>query len=134
MKFKLVENLIDELDLISDSLIDELKNKFGNDFDSKPLCREVTKYIEDKLDVKGLYYNVIVFSKESGIISNNGHCVIYHNKKVYDYTSNQYSHYEGIEKIDYCPRVLTYDEEMSTIFGMKCYSQNNYVIAISEEV
>ena len=49
MKFKLVENLIDELDLISDSLIDELKNKFGNDFDSKPLCREVTKYIEDKL-------------------------------------------------------------------------------------
>ena len=132
MKFRLVESFIQESDLTSQSLINELRQQFGNDFDSKPLCKEVIQYLMSKFndELQYHFFNVIVISKEDGVISNQGHCVIMYNNKIYDYTSNQYSHYNGIDKINYCPRVLTYDEEISNLFGMNCYSHNNYVIGI----
>ena len=93
--------------------------------------------------MKGLYYNVIVFSKESGIISNNGHCVIYHNKKVYDYASKNNIHIifncgdllEGIhtcdrrninnihDQIEYTIQKYPYDKDICNIvvFGNHDY-------------
>lgn len=132
MKFRLVETFIQENDLTSPALINELKQQFGNDFDSKPLCKEVCEYVISKFDgdLQGHFFNIIVMSREDGIISNQGHCVIMYNNKIYDYTSNQYSQYNGIDKINYCPRVLTYDEEMSNLFEMNCYSHDNYIIGI----
>lgn len=133
MKFRLVEDIVTESDLTDKNLIKELKEKFGDDFDSKPLCKEVTEYISKKFSIKGLYNNIIVFSKESGIISRNGHCVIFHNNRIYDYTANQYAIYPGIEK-DTCPKILTYDKTFSELMGMKAFSKDNYIICISEHV
>lgn len=131
MKFKLVEDIITESDLTAENLIKELQGKFGSDFDSKPLCKEVTEYISTKFSVKGLFYNILVLSREDGIISNNGHCVIYHNNKIYDYTSNQYASYPGIESSN-CPRILEFNEALTNMFGLKSYSNKNYIICVGE--
>ena len=133
MKFRLVEDVVTESDLTDKNLIKELQDKFGSDFDSKPLCKEVTEYISTKFGVKGLYYTVLVLSKEDGLISENSHCVIYHNNRLYDYTSNQYCNYSGIETSE-CPRILYFNKEISDKLGMKSYSSGNYIVCVSEHV
>lgn len=144
MKFRLVENIDLHQQLVSKNLITDLKSKFGDDFDSQPICNKVTEYIckthnIEEYGAQKLDFNFYAFvydekTEELEPISTNGHCVILYNGKIYDYTSNQYPQ---LEKINYCPRILTRNPKMKSkieeLTGMKCdevFTAGNYIVLL----
>lgn len=119
--------------LTSKRLYQELSNKFGNDFSSKPICKEVCEYIKAKCSrCELLSFAIGVFKFTNYMIepiSVKGHCVIRYNNKLYDYTSNQYISY-GIKPVRDQVRVLTYDEKLSKSFESEVYSNDDYIIVV----
>ena len=133
IKLPVVFQKDDEDILKSHELYSELKSKFGDNFDYKPLCKEVTQYIEDNYGIQGIYDNVTVMSySDDGleVISRNGHCVIKYKNRLYDFTSNQYSNYPHISVSPSCPRILKRDAEIRNILHCDAYSDGSYVICL----
>lgn len=115
-------------------LISELQEKFGEDFDYKPICKEVSLYVSKRLNIEAVTNHVTVIcvtSDSCEIVSRNGHCVVRHNDVVYDFTSNQYSNYPNIE-VSECPRVLKKNKKLSTLFNSNVYSCGTYAVIIGE--
>ena len=95
-----------EKTLCSKELIDSLKEKFGDKFnyhgEHGGLCKEVCDFIKRKLDDVNILSNVRVFIFKKPFIGlferipvASEHTVIEYNNVIYDFTSQQYSNYDG---------------------------------------
>ena len=117
--------------LVSNELLDQLEEEFGNDYYKKNLCEEVCKFVKSKCNqCELLSFAIGVFklgNYELEPISTKGHCVIRYNNKVYDYTSNQYDSY-GITPARTQPRILTYNDKLSKKYEAEVYSDNDYIV------
>lgn len=119
--------------LVSNDLMNKLKNKFGKEYYKNPLCKDVCMYVKElcpKCDLLDFAIGVWKYENyEMQPISNKGHCVIRYEDKIYDYTSSQYDHY-GITPSRKQPRVLIYNEQLSNSFGTEIYIDKDYAISV----
>ena len=98
--------------LMSSSLIDELKNNFGVDFNKKPICREICEFIHNKFpDTEIAETRLFIHNFGDKVLISNTHFVIKYEDKLYDFTNQQYSDYDEymnwMEKK--LPMVFTYN-------------------------
>ena len=117
--------------LRSKDLDDQLKAEFGDDYASRPICRDVCRFVKSKCpNCQTLEYAVGVWKNSKPDlepISVKGHCVIMYDGKIYDYTSHQYDDY-GFIPTDAQPRVLIRDDAMSQHFNLDFYRDKDYII------
>ncbi len=133
-KKKLTEHIVRTAEfLVSNELLDQIKEKFGVEYYKKPLCKEVCEFVKSLCpECKLLDFAVGVWkysNYELEPISTKGHCVIQYQDKVYDYTSDQYTGY-GISKADSQPRILKYNKSASEAFGGDVFMDRDYVISV----
>lgn len=95
---KLSSKIDTQTTLTSASLIEKLKESFGNNFNYKPICKDVCDFIHDMLpdtEVVECMFGINSFGNKVPISSK--HYVIKYENTLYDFTNQQYSTYEEYE-------------------------------------
>ena len=111
---KLSSKIDTQATLVSSSLVEKLKENFGDNFNYEHICKEVCDFIHDMLpdtEIVECMFGIHSFGDEVPISSN--HYVIKYENTLYDFTNQQYNTYEE------------YDDWMESELPM-IFSYNNF--------
>ena len=123
-------------DLVNNQQIDAITEKFGDDYASKPLEREVCEFVLNKVHKGQIWDKAVLVCKENNssysldvINEDKSYCIIIYKEQLYDYTSAQFDKF-GFTKSKSPVRVLNKDFELSKAFDLEVYRDNDYIICM----
>lgn len=119
--------------LVSDELIADLKEKFGDDFATEGSPKDICAYVAhlcnacqlmDFMTKPWIYQNYTLEDLDA-----HKYAVIKYGDKVYDYTCPRFYN-QGVNAINEYPRVLDYSKSNSDALGINLYINDNYAVSI----